>query len=71
MGVKSKILISAIALSLLYGGYYLGIPAALNIQKRMPAIEAKIKQQTGLNVSVTAPELKMGLVPAVFLKPVM
>ena len=68
MGVKSKILISAIALSLLYGGYYLGIPAALNIQKRMPAIEAKIKQQTGLNVSVTAPELKMGLVPAVFFK---
>ena len=68
MGVKSKILISAIALSLLYGGYYLGIPAAVNIQKRMPAIEAKIKQQTGFNVSVTAPELKMGFLPAVFFK---
>ena len=68
MGLKSKILISAIVLSFLYGGYYWGIPAAVNLPKRMPDIEAKIKQKSGFDISVKNPVLKMGIIPSIYFK---
>lgn len=68
MGVKGKILISAIILSFLYGGYYWGIPAAVNLPARMPSIENKIKQDLGYDISVKNPALKMGIIPSVYFK---
>ena len=68
MGIKKNILISAIVLSFLYGGYYLGIPAAVNLPRRMPDIENKLKQELGYDISVKNPVLKMGLIPSVYLK---
>ena len=68
MGIKSKILISALALSFLYGGYYWGIPALVDIEHRMPEIEAQISQKTGIVISVAEPELKMGITPSVYVE---
>lgn len=61
-----KSLIGIAILTLLYSGYYWGIPALINIEKRMGFIEEKILQKTGFNVSVQKPYVKMGHTPAIW-----
>lgn len=61
-----KSLIVVTVLTFFYGLYYWGIPALINIEKRMPVIEEKIHQQTGYKISVKDPYIKMGHTPAIW-----
>ena len=62
-----KSFIAVAVLTFLYGLYYWGIPALINIEKRMPTIEEKILDKTGYKISIEKPYVKMGLVPSVWL----
>lgn len=62
---KSLIIITL--LTFFYGLYYWAIPAIINIEKRMPAVEKQIFQKTGYKIAVKDPYLKMGLIPSVWL----
>ena len=61
-----KSLIVLTVLTLLYGLYYWGIPAAINIDKRMPDIERAVLDRTGYKISVKQPYIKMGLTPSIW-----
>lgn len=61
-----KSLIVVTVLTFFYGLYYWGIPSLLNIEKRMPLVQEKIKKQTGVNISVKEPFIKMGHIPSVW-----
>lgn len=52
----------------LYGTYYWGIPAYVNKSQFENFIENKIAAQTGYKVDIKNPEIKMGLLPSVWLK---
>lgn len=52
----------------LYGLYYWGTPAVVNIQKNKTIIEQTIFKETGYKASIQNPSMKMGLLPSVWLK---
>ena len=60
---KSFIIITV--LTILYGIYYWGVPALINIDKRMPNIEGEVYKKTGYKISVKDPYIKMGHLPSV------
>lgn len=66
MNVRLKSLITAGCLTVLYGIYYWGIPALVNLPNRVDMIEQLAKKQ-GYNIEITNPHLKMGLTPSVIL----
>ena len=68
MGKKSKILISLLTLTVLYGGYYLGIPAILNRPENVEFLKTYIKKEFGFNTQIINPSIKMGYLPAVWVK---
>ena len=61
MGRNFKILITLFLLTVLYGLYYFGTPAIVNISQRTDLIESAVFKETGLKVEITNPSLKMGL----------
>lgn len=68
MGRKLKILITAFALGSLYGIYYFGIPAVVNLPERVDLIQETIFKETGYKTVIHNPQLKMGILPAVKIK---
>ena len=68
MGKKSKILISLLTVTVLYGGYYLGIPAILNRPENLEFLKTYIKKEFGFNTQIINPSIKMGYLPAVWVK---
>ncbi len=68
MGRNLKLLITTFSLTVLYGIYYWGIPAIVNIPSRTDFIEKTVLKETGYKVSLTNPSVKMGLLPAVWIK---
>lgn len=65
MGRNFKILISALTLGALYGIYYFGIPAVVNLPERVDLIQESILKETGYKTVIKNPQLKMGILPAV------
>lgn len=68
MGRNLKLLITIFSLTVLYGIYYWGIPAVVNLPSRTDFIEQTVFKETGYKVSLTNPSVKMGLLPAVWVK---
>ena len=66
MNNRRKALIFITILTFFYGLYYWGIPAFINIEKRIDIIESKIQEKTGFKVSVDKPYVKMGHTPALW-----
>ena len=62
-----KSLILAGCLTFLYGIYYWGIPAIVNLPARVDLIKSAARAE-GYNIELKNPELKMGLRPAVIIK---
>lgn len=67
VGRNLKILITLFSLTALYGVYYWGIPAVINLPERTGYITEKVFEETGYKISLTNPSLKMGLTPSVWL----
>ncbi len=59
-----KFLTSAIILSALYGIYYFGFPAVLNLPGSVGYIQDKIKTESGYNTVIENLNLKMGVLPS-------
>ncbi|MDR1326846.1 MAG: hypothetical protein LBJ74_00410, partial [Heliobacteriaceae bacterium] len=55
-------------LIVLYGLYYRGIPAVVNLPGRAAQIEELALKQTGFKISLKNPQLTMGLMPAAKIK---
>lgn len=68
MSVKLKSLIIIFILVILYGIYYWGVPAAINIQKRSGLIEQEVLSKTGYKISLKNPDLEMGILPVFKIK---
>ena len=54
--------------NLLYGAYYWGIPAFVNKSHFENFIENKIAVQTGYKIDIKNPKIKMGILPAIWIK---
>lgn len=68
MGSNFKYLITIFSITILYGVYYWGIPAVINLPDRVDYIEASVLKQSGYKIDIVNPDLKMGLIPSVWLK---
>ena len=68
MGRYFKLLITIFLLTALYGGYYWGIPAIIDLPNRADLLEEIILKESGYKVEITNPDLKMGLIPSVWVK---
>ena len=68
MGSNFKYLITIFSITILYGVYYWGIPAVINLPERVDYIEASVLKQSGYKIDIVNPDLKMGLIPSVWLK---
>ena len=68
MGRNFKYLLTLLILTLLYGAYYRGIPALVNLPERVDLIEQTVLKESGYKIDLENPELKMGLIPSVWLK---
>ncbi len=66
MDTRKKSLILITALTFVYGLYYWGIPAFINIEKRIDFIEEQISKNTGIKVAIEQPYVKMGHTPAIW-----
>ena len=64
MSRNFKILITLFSLSALYGAYYWGIPAVIDLPNRTDFIEQTVFSQTGYRINIENPKLKMGLIPS-------
>lgn len=68
MGIKSKIFISLLTAAVLYGGYFFGIPAILNRPENVDFLKNYVKKEYGFDTSIVNPHIKMGYLPAVWVK---
>ena len=67
--MKRKITAAVIcAIIFLYGAYYWGIPAFVNKSHFENFIENKIAVQTGYKIDIKNPKIKMGILPAIWIK---
>jgi len=66
MDNRKKSLILITVLTFFYGLYYWGIPAFINIEKRITSVENFIQEKTGIKISVEQPYVKMGHTPAIW-----
>ena len=68
MGRNLKYLTALFSLMVLYGAYYWGIPAIINIPQRTEFIEQSVLEKTGYKIKLVNPTLKMGIIPSVWFK---
>lgn len=68
MKYRLKIFLSIGILLVLYAFYYFGIPAILNVKNNVRLIKKIVKQETNLDIELTSPRVKMGLLPAMWLE---
>lgn len=67
MKIRLKALLSILIIVLLYATYYWVVPIVVNIPSRIPAIKSIVKKQTGMDIRLENPTLKMGLTPSIWL----
>lgn len=53
---------------MLYGAYYWGIPALINLPEKANYIEQTVLKESGYKISLENPKLKMGFIPSVWVK---
>lgn len=63
MSKKSKLLISLLTGTVLFCGYYWGIPTVLNSTNNINNIKQTVKKDFGLDINLDNPKFKMGLSP--------
>lgn len=68
MKPRLKLLVTISICVFLYALYYWALPLAVNIKSKVPLIQEMVKKQTGAQIEIKDPELKMGLIPAVWLQ---
>lgn len=68
LNMKRRITAIICAIIFLYGAYYWGIPSLLNKSQFKNFIENKIASETGYKIKLENPKIKMGLLPAVWMK---
>lgn len=66
MKTRLKLLLILSTFVLFYAAYYWGIPAVVNIKSRTPELQKLVKNELGFDVNIKDPELKMGLIPSVW-----
>lgn len=66
--MKRKITAIICAIIFLYGAYYWGIPSLINKSQFENFIENKIAKESGYKIDLTNPKIKMGLLPAVWMR---
>ena len=67
MNIK-KVIIVLSTFTVVYAGYYWGLPAFFNVKKNITIVEQKIYNKTGYKLKIEEPEIKMGILPAVIFK---
>lgn len=68
MSLRQKILITILSFILIYSVYFWGIPSIINVQKNIDKIEDIVYKQSGFKINITNPNIKMGLLPSIWLK---
>lgn len=66
MNIRQKSLLVILICVLLYATYYWVVPLVVNIQGRIPLIKSLVKKEFGTEIELKDPELKMGLIPSVW-----
>lgn len=64
--LKSLIIISICVF--LYAVYYWAVPSIVDIKSKVPLIQNLVKKEFGAQLEIKNPEMKMGLIPAVWLQ---
>ncbi len=67
MKARLKTLIYILFFVIIYAFYYWGIPSLVNIQHNVLTLEKIIHKELGLNIKFKNPQLKMGLIPSVWI----
>lgn len=67
MKIRQKSLLVILICVLLYATYYWVVPLVVNIQSRIPLIKSLVKKEFGTEIELKDPELKMGLIPSVWI----
>ena len=65
MGNKSKLLISLLTGTVLFCGYYFGVPAILNSQQSQNFIKQSIKKDFGLDIELNNSKFKTHITPTI------
>jgi hypothetical protein len=68
MSRNLKVLITLFSMTALYGVYYWGIPAIIDLPNNIDLIEQAVLKKSGYKISIQNPSLKMGLIPAIKIK---
>ena len=68
MSRNLKVLITLFSMTALYGVYYWGIPAIVDLPNNIDLIEQAVLKKSGYKISIQNPSLKMGLIPAIKIK---
>ena len=68
MGRNFKYLLTLFLLTVLYGVYYWGTPAIIDLPQRINSIQELVLKNSGYKIIVSNPDLKMGLIPSVWVK---
>lgn len=67
MKIRLKALLFISAFVLLYATYYWVVPVVVNISGRVPLIKSYVKKETGMDIELKNPTLKMGLTPSIWI----
>lgn len=67
MNARLKILLCILSFVIIYAFYYWGLPSLINIKHNAPILENIVYKELGLRIKFKNPELKMGLIPAVWI----
>lgn len=68
MKIRLKLLLIISFFVLIYAAYYWGVPAIVDIEHRVPTIQAIVKKNLGADIKLENPKIKMGLIPAVWIE---
>ena len=62
-----KSLTAIVSMVFIYGLYYWGIPAVVDLPNKAEIIEQTVLKESGYKISVKNPKMKMGFIPSVWL----
>ena len=68
MKIRLKFILLISLFSLLYALYYWGIPAFIKIENKTSDIRVIVKKEFGIDINLTNPKLKMGILPSVWIE---
>ena len=68
MSFRQKILITLLSIVLLYSVYFWGIPSIVNVKHNINTFEEIAYDKANIKLNIENPDIKMGLLPSVWLK---